>query len=45
MTRAIVLALVAVAALAACNTMKGVGRDVSAAGDTVTGEAQQQQSY
>ena len=41
----IVLTLFAFAALAACNTMEGMGRDVSATGDAVTDEAQKQQSY
>jgi predicted small secreted protein len=34
-----VLMLVALAALSACNTMQGAGRDVSAAGDALTNEA------
>ena len=38
---AIVLALVA---LAACNTMKGAGQDVEDAGSAITGQAQQTQS-
>ena len=43
MTRTILLALIAVATLAACNTMKGLGRDVSATGDAVTGQAAETQ--
>ena len=39
MTRNILLALVAIAALSACNTMKGMGKDVSATGNAVTNEA------
>ena len=34
------LALIALLALAACNTMQGAGRDVSAAGNALTDEAQ-----
>lgn len=36
---ALVLLLVALG-LSACNTVKGMGKDVSTAGDTVTHEAQ-----
>ncbi len=43
MTRNILLALVAVAALSACNTMKGAGKDVSAAGDAVSDQAAETQ--
>jgi predicted small secreted protein len=43
MTRTILLALIAAAALAACNTMKGMGRDVSTAGDAITGQAAETQ--
>jgi predicted small secreted protein len=39
----IVLVLVALAALSACNTMKGAGQDVTAAGHAVTDEAQDAQ--
>lgn len=37
--------VVAVTALAACNTTAGIGRDVSAAGNAVTGEANQAKTY
>jgi entericidin B len=43
MTRTILLALIAAAALAACNTMRGVGQDVSAAGSAVEGQAAETQ--
>ncbi|MFO1143935.1 MAG: entericidin A/B family lipoprotein [Amaricoccus sp.] len=43
MTRSIILALVAVAALAACNTMKGAGKDISTGGQAITNEAQETQ--
>ncbi|MFO1210580.1 MAG: entericidin A/B family lipoprotein [Amaricoccus sp.] len=43
MTRSIILALVAVAALSACNTMKGAGKDISSAGQTVTDQAAETQ--
>jgi predicted small secreted protein len=36
-------ALVGLSALAACNTMKGAGEDISATGDAVTGAAQDTQ--
>jgi len=39
-----VLALVAVLALSACNTMQGAGQDVSAAGSALTDEAQEAES-
>ncbi len=39
----IVLVVVALAALSACNTMKGAGKDVSAAGNAMTDEAQDAQ--
>jgi entericidin B len=39
MTR-VVLCLLAVGMLAACETVEGLGRDVSTAGETITGEAQ-----
>ena len=41
--RKLILPLIAVLTLAACNTMEGMGRDVSAAGDAVTDEAQEAQ--
>jgi entericidin B len=41
MTRIFALALIATALLAGCNTMEGVGRDVSTAGHAVTGQAQE----
>ncbi len=37
---AIALAVALIPALAACNTIKGVGKDVSAAGSAVEGAAQ-----
>jgi len=40
----IVLTLVALMALSACNTMQGAGQDVSAAGSALTDEAQEAQS-
>jgi len=43
MTRAIILAFVAVAALSACNTMKGAGKDISTGGQAITNEAQETQ--
>ena len=43
MTRAIILALVAAAALSACNTMKGAGKDISTGGQAITNEAQDTQ--
>jgi predicted small secreted protein len=43
MTRAILLALVAAAALSACNTMKGAGKDISTGGQALTNEAQETQ--
>jgi predicted small secreted protein len=39
MTTRLFWALCAVLALAACNTMEGMGRDVSTAGQTITGTA------
>ena len=41
------LSLLAVLALplAACNTMEGVGRDFKAAGDAITGTAQDNKGY
>jgi predicted small secreted protein len=39
----IVLIGLALLALAACNTLQGAGRDVSAAGDALTNEAQETQ--
>jgi predicted small secreted protein len=38
--KTLVLLLAAVAALSACNTMSGAGKDVSAAGSAVTDGAQ-----
>jgi predicted small secreted protein len=43
MTRNLLLALVALAALAACETVKGAGKDISTAGDAVTDEARETQ--
>jgi len=43
MIRNILLALAAIAALSACNTMKGAGKDVSAAGDAVSDQATETQ--
>lgn len=41
MRKLVILSLVAVSLLAAaCNTIEGVGRDVTAAGQAVTGAAQ-----
>ena len=37
------LCLVALGLLAACETMEGFGRDVSHAGDAITGEAEEAQ--
>ena len=44
MPKIIVAAILATFTLSACNTMKGAGKDVSAAGDTVTHEAAKTQS-
>ena len=41
MTRTFLLALVALAALAAGNTVEGMGQDVSTAGDAMTDQAQE----
>lgn len=38
-------ALLLVGLLAACNTTAGVGKDVSAVGDAVTGSAEQNKGY
>lgn len=38
-----ILAVLALLALAACNTMEGAGRDISTAGDAITDEAQDAQ--
>ena len=38
------LALIAILALTACETVKGAGRDLNTAGSTITQEAQQAQS-
>jgi predicted small secreted protein len=43
MTRAIILALTAVAALSACNTVKGAGKDIQSGGAAITDEAQDAQ--
>lgn len=40
----IILALLALAALSACNTMRGAGQDVSAAGSALTDQAEETQS-
>jgi predicted small secreted protein len=42
--KTLVLLLAAVAALSACNTMAGAGKDVSAAGTAVTDSADKTQS-
>lgn len=39
----IILVLVALAALSACNTVRGAGQDVSAAGNAITDEARETQ--
>ena len=39
------LAAVLAGPLAACNTMEGLGRDATAAGDALTGAAQQTKGY
>ena len=36
-----VIALIALSAVAACETVAGAGKDVSSAGDAVTGAAQE----
>lgn len=38
-----ILAVLALLALAACNTVEGAGRDISTAGHTITDEAQEAQ--
>jgi entericidin B len=43
MIRNILLALVAVAALAACNTVRGAGQDIESAGDAVSDQARETQ--
>jgi entericidin B len=40
----IIFAVLELAALAGCNTMRGAGQDVSAAGDALTDEATETQS-
>jgi predicted small secreted protein len=35
-----ILALLALAALAACNTMSGMGRDIESAGEAITGTSE-----
>jgi predicted small secreted protein len=42
-TAAALLALAAFATLAACNTVQGVGKDVSSAGQAVTGASKEVQ--
>ena len=39
-TTKLFLALLALAALAACETVEGAGRDLSSAGQTITAESQ-----
>ncbi len=39
------LAAVLCTALAACNTLEGIGRDTQAAGDAITGAAHKTKSY
>lgn len=39
------LAAILVAPLSACNTMEGLGRDTKAAGDALTGAAQENKGY
>ena len=41
----ILLALLLIGLLAACNTTSGVGKDVSAVGDAVTGSAEENKKY
>ena len=36
-----ILAVLALLALAACNTVEGAGRDITSAGDAITDEAQE----
>lgn len=43
MVRSLVLALIAAATLAACNTVSGAGEDLSSAGKAVTNTAQDTQ--
>ena len=40
----IILALIAVLTLAACNTLRGAGQDISTAGDALSSEAAETQS-
>ena len=42
-TTKIILALLAFGALVACETVQGAGRDLSAAGQTITAESQEVQ--
>ena len=44
MSKILVVAVLAALTLSACNTMKGAGKDVSAAGNTVTNEAAEAQN-
>jgi predicted small secreted protein len=39
----LIFPLLALLALAACNTVEGAGQDISTAGDVLTDEARQQQ--
>ena len=39
------LSLLSVLSLVGCNTMRGMGQDVSAAGDTVSNTAQKEKTY
>lgn len=41
----LVLAVVAAFSLQACNTMAGLGKDVSSAADAVTGSAEKHKDY
>jgi predicted small secreted protein len=43
-TMKMVLALMALATVVACETVQGAGRDLSNAGDTITAESQQVQA-
>jgi predicted small secreted protein len=44
LTKAATLFLIALLILSACNTVQGVGRDMSAAGSTISGTAANVQS-
>lgn len=41
----LVLSMLAVLSLSACNTVEGLGRDAKAAGEAVTGAAQKTKGY